>query len=285
MKTQENVLFEGYSTNTYYKMKIKLLITMCLIFFSITLYAQKNFVKYHHIIEMNKVNSGYYRLVYNNGSDHILYGATPDPNFQICSDLKAIVTLTSSRVDVDILSFIGTSASAPCINNTTSLGTSYFKLDVARANLGTPTYLIKIPLRVSVWSVATVPFRYRFETDSSFSTVSTNLSASVSRGWSICGNSILSHRGINHYYILVGPFGGVSGVDLKKSTVKNPSTWSGDRTNIAASYGINFTFARNNLGLVISIGADHAFGSKNTSWSYQDHPWIGLGVNTSLGIF
>jgi hypothetical protein len=268
----------------------KILLT-CLIFiasaYSSYVLAQ-NRARFHHIIKKADVESGVLPLVYDDGKvQHKLYGKERDSNFaKICSDLDAIVTLGSSGVaNVDIFSFTSGSP-APCINISTPLGTKgNFTLDIIRDSLGDPTYVYKIPFKLKTWSVATVPFRYRFKADSSFSTVTTNLSVSLSYSWSLFGRSILTHRLMSNYYILAGPFLGLTSVTLNKSAVKRPSSWTTDRTNIGMSYGASFTLGRNNFGLVVSIGLDHAFGSQSKEWSYQDKPWLGLGVNTSLGVF
>jgi hypothetical protein len=272
-------------------MKLKLSFCLAICILPLFLFAQ-NRAKFHHIIKRSRVLSGNLPLVYNDGvNDHFLYPRVtpagtlpPDPNFQVCSDLQAIVTLSSTgTANVDIFSFTSPSPNPNCIGNTTPLGS--FRLNIARSNLGDPSYVYKIPFKAKTWSVATVPFRYRFKTDSSFSTVTTNLSASLNYGWTIWGESRLTHRMISHYSIIGGPFVGVTSIDLKKSTVKNPYSWATDRTNIGISYGASFTLARNNFGVVLSIGADHVLGKQNKQWSYQDKPWIGLGVNTSLGLF
>lgn len=248
------------------------------------LYSQ-NRGRFRHIIRAASVASGYLPLVYNDGAiNHILYGPTPSVLHTYCGDLEAIVSISGNNINVDFLTI--TTPPTPgstCISAATHLGT--FRLDLARLTLGDPTFAVKIPFKFRTIAVATVPFRYRFATDSSFSTVSTNLGASLSYNWSLWGRSIVTHRAITNYCVLLGPFIGVTSVDLKKATVKNPTSWKNDLTNFGFSYGVNVTFARNNFGIVISIGADHAFGLNSTKWSYQDKPWIGLGVNTSLGIF
>lgn len=254
---------------------------------SLSFILAQNRARFHHVIKKADVESGILPLVYNDGKPHKLYGKDRDSNFiKLCSDLDAIVTLGSSgTANVDIFSFTSNDA-LPCINMSTPLGTKVsFILDITRDSIGDLTYVYKIPFKLKTWSVATVPFRYRFKTDSSFSTVTTNLSASLSYSWSLFGRSILTHRLMSNYYILVGPFVGLTSIDLKKSTVKRPSSWTSDRTDIGMSYGASFTFGRNNFGLVLSLGLDHAFGKQSKQWSYQDKPWFGLGINTSLGLF
>src|SRR5690606_29465646 len=101
------------------------------------------------------------------------------------------------------------------------------------------------------WGVGTTPFRYRPKADSSAATISAALSVSVSFGPTF-GWSTISPRAIINWSITPSAFVGVSSADLKKSTVKSPSTWTTDRTNVALNYGISAIIARNNFGFVIS---------------------------------
>jgi hypothetical protein len=243
----------------------------------------QNRARFHHKISLSQIESGYLPLVYNDGtSDFKLYQHLSDSVHRVCSDLDGIVSVASGTVSIDFFSVTGPSPDSPCINNTTKLGT--FTLDLKREKLGDPTFAVWIPFRAWTWSLATVPFRYRFKTDSSFATVSTALSASVSFGRTF-GWSNVTHRAMNNYSVTVGPFVGVTSVDLKKPTVKNPAAWTSDRTNFAVSYGLSVTLARNNFGIVISAGADRAYGEQHEEWSYQNKPWIGIGINASMGLF
>lgn len=162
-----------------------------------------------------------------------------------------------------------------------------FVLTDGRKSIGQATKVIRVPFSAWTWSVGTTPVRYRFKTDSSFSTISTALSISISYGYTF-GRSKITSRAINNKSITIAPFIGLVSADLKKETVTIPKTWDAAKTttqtNVVFSYGISTTFARNNLGIVVSIGLDHMMGSNANKWSYQDKPWIGLGINTNLGI-
>jgi hypothetical protein len=100
---------------------------------------------------------------------------------------------------------------------------------------------------------------------------------------------VVTGRGLNSYSFTIGPFVGVSTAELKKETVKTPRNWEVDKISNRVlptfSYGISTTFARNNFGVVISGGFDVAIGDMADTWSYQNKLWIGLGINTNLGIF
>jgi len=232
---------------------------------------------FRHIIKQSSVESGYLPLAYLMNKDTI--------PIRICSpQLEGIISMVSGVPTIDFFTIIDTAhiSSPDCISRNTKLGS--FILNLRRTTLGDSTRVIRVPFRTRSWSIATVPFRYRFKSDSAFSTVTSNLSVSFSYGWAT-GYSTITHRGMNNYSVTLGPFIGFSSADLKRSTVKKPASWAADRTNIALSYRGSVTLARNNFGLVLSFGLDHAFGKNSKQWSYQDKPWIGLGVNTSLGLF
>ncbi|HSC53292.1 MAG TPA: hypothetical protein VLC98_06730 [Phnomibacter sp.] len=165
--------------------------------------------------------------------------------------------------------------------------TTKFLLTDNRKSLGEETFVLKVPFNAWTFSVGTTPMRIRSKTDSSNATVSAILNLSLGFGYTF-GCSHITGRSSNSYSITVAPFLGLSTAELKKETVKTPKTWDNNKTytriNPAISYGIGATFARNNFGIVVSGGFDHAVGDMADQWSYQNKFWLGFGVNTSLGI-
>ncbi|SHF27708.1 hypothetical protein SAMN05444377_1066 [Flavobacterium fontis] len=255
--------------------------TLLLLFvftFLTTTFAQ-NRSNFYHKIKKEDIDSGYLKLIYRDKS-----GASKD--ISVCGKyLKGIITLDKGVPVIDFWSITDDkySSQANCISNNTELGR--FEIDLTPRNkVGDPTNYIVVPFRAWTWGVGATPFRYRPKTEASFSTISTSLGVTINYGRTF-GWSTISPRAINNFSITVGPFIGLSSVDLKKSTVKSPTTWTTDRTNAAFTYGINSIFARNNFGLVLSLGFDNNFGENSKEWSYQNRPWFGIGINTSLGIF
>ncbi len=251
--------------------------TFILLLFASSLLGQ-NRSKFHHIIKKSDIESGYLPLVYKDKDGKV-------QNVTLCSNkLNGIITLDKGIPVIDFWAITDNDfADKPnCISRNTELGR--FELDLSRKKVGDPTRYVKVPFTAWTFGVGTTPFRYRPKADSSFSTVSSNLGLSINYGktW---GVSKISPRAITNLSFTVGPFIGLSSVDLKKSTVTNPSSWKTDRTNVAVSYGINAIVARNNLGFVFSIGFDNNFGQDSDKWSYQNRSWFGLGINTNLGIF
>lgn len=266
---------------------IRISLTLLLLIAAVSATYGQNRARFHHRIKKTEVDRGYLKIGYKDSSGTF-------HRVTLCRPYhKAIITLDKGVPQVDFWSLVQSeqqeveqvqkAAADTCLNNKTPI--RKFEIDLSpRKTLGDPTRYIKVPFRAWTWGVGTTPFRYRPKADSSFATVSANLSASVNFGRTF-GTSTISPRAINNRSITVGAFLGVSTADLKKSTVKRPSSWTTDRTNIAVNYGINAVLARNNFGLVFSIGADHNFGENAKEWSYQDKLWFGLGINTGLGIF
>ncbi|WP_064198653.1 MULTISPECIES: hypothetical protein [Emticicia] len=255
----------------------KILTTLTLLLLVNSLFGQ-NRSNFHHIIKKAHIESHYLPLVYKDKNGKV-------QNVTVCSPkLDGIITLDKGVPVIDFWAIIDSEhADKPnCISKNTELGR--FELDLSRKTVGDPTKYVIVPFTAWTFGVGTTPFRYRPKADSSSSTVSSNLGLSISYGktW---GVSKISPRSITNLSFTIGPFLGLSSVDLKKSTVKNPSTWKTDRTNVAFSYGINAIVARNNLGLVFSLGFDKNLGQDSNKWSYQNKPWFGLGINTNLGIF
>jgi hypothetical protein len=252
---------------------------LTLLFILVTFFTNgQNRAQFHHKIKRSYIESGYLDLVYKDKNMN-------KKNVTLCSEERpGIITLVNGVPVIDFWQ-IKDSLNVQidtCLSKNTDLGR--FEIDLSRNKVGEPTRYIVIPFRAWSWGVGTNPFRYRPKTNGTFSSVSTSLGVSLNYGKTY-GFSKISPRAINNYSITIGPFIGLSSVELKKSTVKSPNTWETDRTNVAFSYGLNAILARNNFGLVFSIGFDNSFGENSKEWSHQNMPWFGIGINTSLGIF
>jgi hypothetical protein len=200
---------------------------------------------------------------------------------------KCIVTVDKGALAVDFWQ-LTSSSTAPAGVVQASTPTANIVLSDQRTIIGQPTRVIRIPFFAWSWALGTTPLRYRPAQDSSTATVSSALGLSLSYGPSF-GRTTFTSRTAIHRSITPAVFVGLSTADIKKETVRTPKIWeqnkTANRTNMAVSYGLSLTFARNNLGAVVSFGVDSAVGPKSGDWSYNNKPWIGLGINAGLGIF
>lgn len=152
-----------------------------------------------------------------------------------------------------------------------------------RMSIYQPTKMLKVPYKHFTIGINSIPFRYRSRRvlhDSvvahGTATTSFNLALNLGYTW---GYSSITTRARNDYSFTLGVFTGPSTVQLTSSNVVNaPNFTAGNSTNAVLSYGINAIFARNGLGIMISVGADKALGSYGNKWIYDNIPWIGLGV-------
>jgi hypothetical protein len=167
------------------------------------------------------------------------------------------------------------------------------KLKDERNKIGDPTKVLCIPFSGLTFGIATLPFRLRGEqdissTEKSKKTVSSpRPDVAITGGWTF-GKSVITNRSIINYSATFGAFVGLTGAEIKDGVVKSGTELYGSKktqTNPAMSYGINGTFARNNIGLVVALGFDNSMGSYSNDWIYQNKPWIGIGLSASLGIF
>jgi len=252
--------------------------------------AQNN-AKFHHLLSQDIITSAGFQLsaktshytkdgVIIEDSKTMYIGDDVVRKCVLATDGKGGISVDFWQITDNI-----NAGSPDIVNKNTS--TLLFVLKDGRGKVGDPTKVINVPFRTWTWSIGTTPVRYRFATDSSVSTVSAALSLSFSFGRTF-GFSNITSRGMNNYSITPALFVGILSADLKKETVKTPLGWEAKKkasqTNPAFSYGVSVTGARNNLGLVLSLGFDYMVGNNNKLWSYQGKPWIGLGINTSLGI-
>jgi len=243
-----------------------------------TLFGQ-NRTRYHHILDGNDLK----KLKYINSKT----GEKKD--LMICSDkLKGIATVDKGSVVFDIWSI--DPATDPkkddpnCISSNTKLGDWRFEINLNRDSLGQSTKPLIIPFRARSFGLGTIPFRIRFPRKDQSATVAAQLSFVANYNWTF-GRSIFTHRGVNNYSLGIGPFLGLSIADIKKTTSMDLSKYTLDRNNPALTSGINLILSRNNLGFIVSFGFDNSLGKDSENWYYQRKPWIGFGLNASLGYF
>lgn len=256
---------------------IKVYTSILALGFSITAFGQGRF-KIHHIIKRSAVESGHLPLVYKDRENKL-------QPVSICSDkLYGIVRIDQGIPVVDFWPITNDDhAEDPlCISKNTELGR--FEIDLSRKKVGDKEKHLKVPFSGWILGIGTTPFRFRPKTKYIPSSVSSQIGVNVTYGKYV-GYSRVTQKAIINHGLIIGPFVGVTGVRLEKSVVINPDYWTTDRTNAAFSYGMNIALTRNNLGIVLSIGCDHNFGRDAKDWGYQDKPWIGIGVNTYLGVF
>lgn len=229
-------------------------------------------------VEMNKI-----KLVYVTKDGKIKYPT-------ICSNrLFCVITLESKVPTVDFWQirskddpFVGKDT---CINSSTPLPEGgKFIIDFSRPTVGSPTYVASVPFEAWTFGVGTIPFRIRLPVNNAPITTSANISFAGSFGKTY-GLSRINSRAIHNYSVTLGGFVGLSSADIKKTTVNDVSKYIQDQTNLAISYGLSLTLARNNLGFVVTFGADNSIGDYSNIWLYQNKPWIGFGINTGLGLF
>jgi hypothetical protein len=233
--------------------------------------------KIHHIIKKSAIQSGYLPLVYKDNENRL-------QPVSICSDkLYGIVRISQGVPVVDFWSITNDdyANNSHCISKNTELGR--FEIDLSRKKVGDPVRHVKVPFSGWIFGIGTTPFRFRPKTKSFPSAVSSQIGINATYGKYV-GYSMVSQSAITNYGLIIGPFAGITEVRLEKSTVIDPDSWIEDRTNSAFTYGLNIALTRNNLGIVLSLGFDHNLGSNSKDWAYQNKPWIGIGVNTYLGV-
>jgi hypothetical protein len=255
--------------------KIAIFLTLITIGLSYDTVAQ-NRAGFHHIIRKSQFDS----LTYRNTKT----GETK--RLALTSDKVGVVSLDKGIAIVDLWSITGNpgETSDATINNQTKLGDWRLEIDLTRKSLGEPTKLVKIPYEAWAFGIGTIPLRLRPPRNGLSAATSSQLTFVGNYNY-VTGNSYITHRAINNYSISYGVFLGLATADIKKNTLKDANLYTTDRTNIAATGGVNVILSRNNLGLVISVGLDKGFGKQSGEWIYQMQPWLGLGIQTSLGFF
>lgn len=273
--------------------KLLPLLIFILLGFVTRIYGQ-NSARFHHLLTQQIINDASFTLLLKQSNQ-------PDKTMQLPPGkvIKCVITLDKGTPALDIWRIeddptdntkdeFGTlkNAQSNIVNAETPVGSLVLSDD--RTKLGQPTRVLKVPFKGFTWGVATTPFRYRFRTDSTRATVASNLTLSLSYGY-FWGKTTFTSRLTRHHANIVSFFFGAASADINSKTVKTPETWTkagtADRTNPALSYGLSYTRSINNLGIVLSVGLDTAIGPYSSHWSFQNRPWIGIGVNTGIGLF
>lgn len=162
-----------------------------------------------------------------------------------------------------------------------------------RDKVGLPTRVLTVPFSALGFGIATIPVRIRGRQqisstiDSEPTVTSPRPDIAVTAGYTF-GRSIITNRAITNLSATVGPFVGISGVEIKDGVVKAGTPLFGTKisqTNVALTYGLSMTLARNNLGLVLAYGFDKSLGKYSDDWIYQGKNWFGIGVSAGLGLF
>jgi hypothetical protein len=243
---------------------------------SSAIFGQGRF-KLHHIIKRSAIESGYLPLVYKDNENKL-------QPVSVCSDkLYGIVRISEGVPIVDFWPITNDdyANNSHCISKNTELGR--FEVDLSRKKVGDHVRYVKVPFSGWIFGIGTTPFRFRPKTKSFPAAVSSQIGINATYGKYV-GYSRVSENAITNYGLIIGPFAGITEVRLEKSTVTDPDSWIEDRTNPAITYGLNIALTRNNLGIVLSLGYDRNFGSNSKDWAYQNKFWIGIGINTYLGV-
>lgn len=233
----------------------------------------------YYIIRKSEVENGQIPLVYRDSSGNV------NP-LQMCyPKLKAEELTMQGGIPVFHFDRIPSSqydSVSDCISNSTPLGR--FEIDVTKRRIGDINLVVKIPYRAWNWGLSVIPYRIRFGQGSIPASAENKIDFSATFGYTR-GFAAVNHERITNYHTTAGVFLGMTSASLKKATVKNLTSLDSDQTNIAASYGLALTFGRNRFGISFSLGWDTAIGPLSSQWIYQNKPWLGIGVSSSIGPF
>lgn len=243
--------------------------------------SSQNTKNFYYLIKKQSVDNGKLRIIYRDTNGVI------QPVKMCYPKLKAEGLSMENGVPVFHFERIPSSefdTLSNCISNNTSPG--QFEIDVKKKKVGDPKVVVKLPFHAWNWNISLIPYRIRFPQngDPVYAEASADaLAVSVMYGYTL-GYAKITHESINHYYLTIGPFAGLTSADLNGNTVTNVSLLAKDQSNLAISYGLSTMLGRNNFGFSFSFGFDASMGKSSYLWIYQNKPWVGVGVSTNLGL-
>lgn len=103
----------------------------------------------------------------------------------------------------------------------------------------------------------------------------------LSYGYSF-GRTIFTRRGYNSFSTTPSLGLGFSAASLAKEPLKRAVVTSYNPSNLILSPVANLTFARNDIGIIVSLGLDYMCGRHSTAWAYQGKPFVAVGVAAGL---
>jgi hypothetical protein len=238
-----------------------------------------------------------------NDQDKLRLGKDPSKIVHICNTVRGIVKLGSDGVATfDVFSYVSDDPATINYNNGKALdkqclGTATIIDTAANAK---PAFIINLPkrgtlgastpytyLKYTSWNfgVSTIGVRFRGEDNNGKNAVGASVNAAFNGGFTR-GFVQISPRKLTHYYLNFGAFAGVASTELNSATVSDANAWgTAKQTNPTVMYGPCLIIGRNNLGLVLTYGWENALGSDHQRWIFNDKPWFGIGIASSLGFY
>ena len=194
--------------------------------------------------------------------------------------------MSSGEIIVEFAKLKKTGCAGGTISSFTTRGGKPIKLQTESYNYGTELKNLWIPYHGINFGLNTLPFRFRygFTTDQNQvipSSVISGFQLALNLGYTY-GWSVFNPKVTNTYSFCFGAFYGPSSVSMTKDQFKDPSKYEVTINKPTMTYGFNLILARNNLGLVIAVGREHAFGNTRAQWIYNDKTFVAFGITTGF---
>lgn len=156
-----------------------------------------------------------------------------------------------------------------------------------RTRVGDPTISMWLPYQTWLFGVNAIGLKVRprvtDDLDSTYtrSVTSGNFNLGLNVGYSF-GWTQFTHRSTNSYSITPGFNLGFSGVAIGKEPLKQKLKTDFIPSNLVLSPAFSLIGARNDIGIILTVGKDRMFGKYAGKWLYQNKWFWGLGVSAGL---
>jgi hypothetical protein len=254
-------------------MKNILAILACLLLTIITVNGQ---IGFQHTLRPRQLARGKYQLYIKTDSGERVYPLT--------GTLKGYATAKDDAVIFEVESYVPDNQANDEIQKLPFR--QRVELRNSRKHFADRAPALTIPFHSISINVLAAPVRYRFSTSTvSGARMAGGICGSPNFGLSIgytTGASRFSMGRETSYALTVGPLLAVGVAELKKESVVAPESWTNNLTLPSLSYGVSAIFSRNAVGLMVSFGWDKAMGNSAGQWIYNNKPWIGVGISTTI---
>lgn len=210
---------------------------------------------------------------------------------------KCVATLGKGVISVDPWSIVDSTTNAG-VPDSVSRGITRraitvttpadLEIDLNRKSLGQTTKVVKIPFRAMTITLNSLPIKIRPSAEDSAGykydpVVTSSFNLGLSCGYTF-GSTAFTHRAANTWS---GTFSGGLGIGaaaLKNETFQTTIDPKYSPSNLLLSPNMSFTYARNDIGLVLAAGWDYMVGSHADWWLYQGKLFVGFGLSVGLKV-
>jgi hypothetical protein len=157
-----------------------------------------------------------------------------------------------------------------------------------RTTVSDATYFKSIPYALTEIGVVTIPFKYRFGSDTknraNEATTAINGGLYFGRKWGRTRFYYEKDKNHESAAITAAAFAGPTKIDLTEKNVSDLALFKEASSEIGISGGAALLYSYRNFNVGFFAGADFPVTTAGKNWKYASKMWIGFGIGYMLSI-